>query len=197
MTALEVVVNIVLPVIAIIIAIVGIVLAVKANSKADKSLKYTEAADKRAREKNHVTIEADVDFDTGCVTLTNSGSGDAWGITGTVTTAGNDCEGTHSVEGVDLKAGESWAIEAPEAHAALIKLQGEQLRKRRAEQRRQEEQSSPDVLTAIRSRSNAHMPEFYSPPVEFHVWWDLLWSTPAGNPARDADGHERIVLPGQ
>lgn len=197
MTALEVVVSIVLPVIAIIIAIVGIVLAVKANGKADRSLKYTEEADARAREKNHVVIEADVDFDTGQVTLTNSGSGDALGITGTVTAIGNEREGSHSIEGVDLKAGESLAIEAPEAHAALIKLRGEQLKKRRAEQRRQDEQSSPDVLTAIRARSNAHVPEFNSPPVEFHVWWDLLWSTPAGNPARDADGHERIVLPGQ
>ncbi|WP_144794598.1 hypothetical protein [Kocuria palustris] len=197
MTALEVVVSIVLPVIAIIIAIVGIVLAVKANGKADRSLEYTEKADARAQEKNHVALGVAVDFDDGQLTLTNSGTGDALGITGTITTAGNDREGAHSIEGKDLKAGMSLVIDAPEAHEALIKLQGEQLRKQRAEQRRRDAQSSPDVLERIRARSSAVAPEFYSFPVEFHVWWDLSWSTPAGNTARDKDGHDRFPLPGE
>lgn len=197
MDLFQVIGSVVLPVIAICIAIVGIVLAVKANRKADQSLEYTENADARAREKNHVALEAVVDFDSGRLTLTNSGTSDALEITGTVTTAGYDHEGSHSLDGEDLRAGESLLIKAPEAHRALIQLQGEQLKKRRAEQHRHEDQSSPDPLVAIRARSNAVVPEFYSPPVEFHVWWDLSWSTPAGNSARDKDGHDRFPLPGQ
>lgn len=197
MDPIQVIGSIVLPVVALGIAVLGIVLAVIANKKADRSLKYTETADARAREKNHVVIEAAVDFDDGRLTITNSGTGDALEITGTVTTAGNDHEGSHSLDGEDLRAGESLVIKAPEAHRALIELQGEQLKKRRAERQRYEDQSSPDPLVAIRARSNAVVPEFYSPPVEFHVWWDLSWSTPAGNSARDKDGHDRFPLPGQ